>query len=172
MVFEQSELEDAVLANFSNIFEGSRVPIFSPEVGRSQEDITLLEIEQILSGSTHTFKEDHFESKVCSPYTFIELEESLKSLPNGKAAGFDNISNEMLKNSSHLSRLYLQTCLNQIIADGAVPEDLNIGKCMLIFKVYSLTHTNPNIKTFNRGVIPFSPANTGPSPSPPTSCAY
>ena len=137
MVFEQSELEDAVLDNFTIIFQGSRVPIFSPEIARNQEEITLHEIDQILSGSTLTFKEDHFESKVCSPYTFTELDDALKSLPNGKAAGFDNISTELLKNTSFLSKLYLQSFLNQIIEDGEVPEDLNIGKCMLIFKVYS-----------------------------------
>ena len=135
MVFEQSELEDAVLENFSTIFEGKRVPIFPKEAADDQVELTLLELDQILSSSTTTLKEDHFESKVCSPYTFNELDEALKSLKNGKAAGYDNISNELLKNTSYTSKLYLQTFLNQIIDDGEIPEDLNIGKCMLIFKV-------------------------------------
>ena len=63
------------------------------------------------------------------------MNEAFKSLTNGKEAGFDNISNELLKNTSYISKLYLQTFLNQIIDDDEVPEDLIIGKCILIFKV-------------------------------------
>ena len=135
MVFEQSELEEAVLDTFSTIFKGQRIPIFLLEPQPDQTELSLIEIEQILSSNSISFKEDEFESKVCAPYSFIELEKTLQTLPSGKAAGFDDIPNELLRNTSYTAKLYLQTFLNQIISDGEVPQDLNIGKCMLIFKV-------------------------------------
>ena len=138
MVFEQTELEDAVLAHFSTIFQGKRVPVHPVEETVDQVELTILELDQILSNITPIFKDDNFESKVCSPYSFNELDEALQNLPPGKAAGFDNISNELLKNSSYGSKLYLQTFLNRIIEDGEVPQDLNLGKCMLIYKVCPL----------------------------------
>ena len=79
--------------------------------------------------------ENKFEDQICSPFSFVELDQILKELPNNKASGYDNISNEMIKNSSQTFRLYLQTFLNKIIDDGEVPSDLNIGKCILVHKV-------------------------------------
>ena len=135
MVFEQSELEDVVLANFGTIFEGKRVPIYLPGETDDQISITMEELEKILANPAPNFKPDEFEAKICSTYTYTELVQTLNNLPNGKAAGFDNISNELLKNSNYDTRLYLQTFLNKIISDGEVPPDLNLGKCMLIYKV-------------------------------------
>ena len=147
MVFEQSELESAVLDNFSVIFEGQRVPIFPIEKQTDQAEVSLIELEQLLSNSPISFKEDEFETKVCSPYSFIELEEALQNLPTGKASGYDDIPNELLRQSSHKARLYLQTFLNKIIEDGEVPQDLNVGKCMLIFKVRLSKPPPPKKKT-------------------------
>ena len=76
-----------------------------------------------------------FEDEVCPPYTFIELEEELSSLPNGKASGYDGVPNELMKNSGYGFRLYLMKFLNKILSAGGLPPDLNIGKCMLIHKV-------------------------------------
>ena len=135
MVFEQSELEDVVLDHFGTFFEGKRVPIYPPGEAADQISVTLEELEKILANPSPNFKPDEFEAKVCSPYTYTELVHTLNSLPNGKAAGYDNIANEMLRHTNLNSRLYLQTFLNQIISDGEVPPDLNLGKCMLIYKV-------------------------------------
>ena len=33
---------------------------------------------------------------------------------------------------------YLMTFLNKVLDDGAVPQELNLGKCMLIYKVRKL----------------------------------
>ena len=142
MVFRQDEIEEAVMDHFTEIFKGQRVPVFYPDEGPDQVDIAMAEIEQILSQSPLNFEEKQFESEVCSPFTIAELDQTLDSLPNGKAAGTDNIPNELLKHSNLKSRLYLQTFLNKIISDGEVPEDLNLGKCMLIFKV--LLSLGPN----------------------------
>ena len=59
----------------------------------------------------------------------------LDHLPSNKAAGTDNISNELLKNTNLVSRLYIQEFVNQILLEGEVPEELKIGKCVLIYKV-------------------------------------
>ena len=134
MVFEQHEIEDAVLSHFTTIFAGKRVPVYDVVV-QDQVELTIMELEQILAKEGPMFKEDQFESQVCPPYSFTELEQILRDLPDGKAAGIDNISNELLKHSSFESKLYLQTFLNKIIQDGEVPSELNQGKCMLIFKV-------------------------------------
>ena len=135
MVFEQHEIEEAVLGHFSSIFEAKRVPVYSSVGVQDQVQLTIMELEQILSKEGPEYEENQFESKVCPDYTFTELEQILADLPDGKAAGVDNISNELLKHSSFQSKLYLQTFLNKIIHDGEVPVELNQGKCMLIFKV-------------------------------------
>ena len=131
MVFEQSEIEEAILDHFGS----KRVPIFPQDTAVDQVELILLELDQILTNPAPNFREDQFEDKVSSPYTFVELEQILNTLPSGKAAGVDNIHNEMLRHTSFQSRLYLQTFLNKIISEGKVPPDLNLGKCVLIFKV-------------------------------------
>ena len=45
------------------------------------------------------------------------------------------IPNELLKHSSPQFKQYLLVFLNQVLEDGVVPEQLNTGKCMLVFKV-------------------------------------
>ena len=135
MVFNQDEIEDAVLSNFGIIFQGQRVPVY-PSKAVDQVQLTILELDQILDQTTPPVNPDQFESKICTPYTITDLEETLQNLPNGKASGYDRIPNEMLKHSSFRFKLYLQTFLNRIIEDGEVPPDLNLGKCVLIYKVH------------------------------------
>ena len=134
MVFSQDEVEDVVLAHFAISFQGKRVPVY-PIENVDQIELTLQEIEQIICQATPPTEKDRFESEICSPYSFTELDQILQKLPNGKASGYDCIPNELLRNASFQFKLYLQTFLNRIIEDGEVPPDLNLGKCMLIFKV-------------------------------------
>ena len=135
MVFEQDEIEEAVLQHFSTIFQGTRVPVSPVLDDVDQVELALRDIEQILASDIPNVGENKFEDQICSPFSFVELDQILKELPNNKASGYDNISNEMIKNSSQTFRLYLQTFLNKIIDDGEVPSDLNIGKCILVHKV-------------------------------------
>ena len=122
---------------FGKIFKVQRIPITptNPISQQNQDKLTLLEMEQILGQNTPNLNHDHFENEVCTPYSFTELGEALDKLPNGKSTGYDSIPNELLKNVSFKFKIYLQTFLNRILEDGKVPEALNIGKCMLIFKV-------------------------------------
>ena len=46
------------------------------------------------------------------------------------------IPNELLKHGSSTFKHYLMHFLNKILEEGSVPEELNIGKCVLIYKVY------------------------------------
>ena len=137
MVFDQTEIEEAVLHHFGIAFQGKRYPILTPETPPDQIDTAKAEIDLILLQNPTPLPATQFEDEVCSPYTFLELDHLLGKLPSGKACGYDKISNEMLKNSSFLFKQYLLIFLNKIIEDGSVPPDLNLGKCMLLFKVSS-----------------------------------
>ena len=141
IVFSQTEIEDAVLHNFGNVFQGKRYPITTPQPTPDQLSTSLAELDHILNQNHPTFQPTKFEEEICSLYTFTELEQLLEKLPAGKASGYDRISNEMLKNSSFIFKQYLLIFLNRIIQDGKVPKLLNTGKCMLIFKVSSLSPT-------------------------------
>ena len=136
MVFEQAAIGDAILDHFSTIFKGSRHPVHTPQTPADQEQICLDEIEQLLRQSSQNFAPDQFEEEVCSPYTLPEFEEILSKLPKGKSSGYDMISNELIRNSSPLFKQYLLVFINNIISTGTIPPDLNIGKVILIFKVY------------------------------------
>ena len=170
MVFEQPEIEEAVLGHFTKIFSGQRHPVFPTEVPANQVELTLQEIDQILNVNAVSFQPDHFESKVCSPYSFVELDQVLEKLPSGKSSGYDRIPNELLKNSTCAFKQYLIVFLNKIMEDGVVPQNLNLGKCMLIHKVRSATQLiHLKFLLFRVGTH-LIPANTGQLPSPPTCC--
>ena len=87
MVFNQTEIEEAVMSHFADIFLGKRHPVFIDEALPDQVELSLLELDQILGQSTASFQPSQFEEKVCSPYSFLELDHALKSLPSGKASG-------------------------------------------------------------------------------------
>ena len=135
MVFEQSEIEEAVLSHFSDIFQAKRVPVFSTPCQPDQTELAIAELEQILSKDITQYDPDMFEDEVCPPYTHYELANELDSLVDGKASGYDRVPNELIKFSGVKFRQYLMTFLNKVLEDGEVPQDLNIGKCMLIHKV-------------------------------------
>ena len=137
MVFEQSEIEDAVLDHLTQIFEAQRVPVFSSSTDQTnQTELALSDIEMILSKNTPSFDSHAFEDQVCLPFTLTELEQDLSNLTDGKASGYDAIANELLKNSGQQFKLYLQILLNKVIGEGHIPQNLNIGKCLLVHKVY------------------------------------
>ena len=139
LVFEQDEIEEAVLTHFGKIFNGQRVPVYPLGVPISQVDLAIQELDLIIGQRDPTVKHDQYEEAVCSPYTFLELDRILNKLPSGKASGYDQIPNEMLTHSSFTFKQYLLIFLNKVLADGRIPEDLNLGKCILIFKVYYTT---------------------------------
>jgi hypothetical protein len=89
----------------------------------------------LLSLSPSHLEVNQFESKVCQPFSFTELELTLGMLPSGKSSGYDRIPHELLKNSGFVFKQYLLTFLNLIIKKGEIPSAMNIGKCMLIHKV-------------------------------------
>ena len=135
-VFQQDEIEDAVLDHFKNIFAGQRVPVFTNCEIPNQGELAVEEIEMLLKNSPIDNPPDKFESQVCAPYSFLELTQILAGLKDRKSTGYDMIPNELLKHSSFKYRQYLLIFLNKIISDGVVPEQLNSGKCILIHKVY------------------------------------
>ena len=64
------------------------------------------------------------------------------------------IPNKLLKNCSYNFKQFLLVFLNRILEDGAVPEALNIGKCMLIFKVNFQVIYKIQLKMFSGWGLP------------------
>ena len=89
MVFEQSQIEDAVLDHFEEIFKSKRIPVFLDEAPVDQVELVCDEIDRILGEQAATFQPDHFEGKICAPYSMVELDQVLHQLPSGKASGYD-----------------------------------------------------------------------------------
>ena len=89
MVFEQEDIEEAVLVHFENIFEGKRVPVYTADPCVDQVQLALADIEQLLGQTEAVFAPDHFEEHVCRPYSSAELDQILQKLPSGKASGYD-----------------------------------------------------------------------------------
>ena len=118
MVFEQKEVEKVVMGHFSTRFEGKLDPIYPSHAENLSLD------DSRFPQDVHTAKEDSlkYESEVCSPYTFAELQELLQDLPHKKASGCDSISNEMIKNTSQQFQQYLLIFLNKIFEEGEVKE--------------------------------------------------
>ena len=163
MVFNQDEIEEAVIDHFQTIFAGQRVPVFPLSESPDQLDLAIEDIENLLRNSPVNIPENKFESQVCSPYSFLELNQILSSLKSGKASGYDAKPNELLKNCSLHFKNYLLIFLNKILGEGRVPQQLNLGRCMLIYKVCKtkllklIDHTK-----FSRGAIPYQLHNTAP----------
>ena len=102
-----------------------------------------MDLQHILSQANHDVSPDKFEDIVCSPISLTELDLLLGKLGNGKISGYDQIPNELLQHSSPHFKQYLLAFLNKIIESGLVPQSLNVGKCVLIYKVgSSLTNVN------------------------------
>ena len=135
MIFDQERIEEEVLSHFTRVFKGSRTPVKEEDIDNGPVQAAINDIDRILQSEDSTVKTDAYESIVCAPFTQSELDSLLDGLPSGKSPGFDNISNELLKHSDSQFRNYLLTFLNQILQSGDVPKELNIGKCMLVFKV-------------------------------------
>ena len=137
MQFGQDEIENIVMEHFKTIFDDKEPTGVCMGSSRTPS--------HVVQNAPNHFKENEFEDYVCSPYTYAELEEALRQLPDQKAAGTDTISNELLKNTSVEARLYIQTFVNKILTEGEVPESLNKGKCVLIYKVPELKFSLPSL---------------------------
>lgn len=105
MVFDQSQIEDAVLEHFEQIFQAKRVPVYPVPAPVDQVAVVCQEIEQMLCEDCPIFPSNHFEEEVCTPYSFVELTQILQQLPSGKASGYDRYVRRY-KPSKELSRKY------------------------------------------------------------------
>ena len=135
MVFQQHEIEAAVLSHFTKIFDGQKSPVFIEPTYQDQVALSIEEIDAVLGSTQTEVPHDKHEARICKEFSFTELEIALAALPDGRAAGIDNVPNEFLKHCSFKYKQYLLVFLNRIIRSGTVPDELNRGKCMLIFKV-------------------------------------
>ena len=86
MVFKQDEVEEVVLDHFAERFSGQKFPGQSTSPLMTPTDDTT---GQRPWDREHLFEPTQFESEVCAPFTYMELEDMLKELPLGKASGYD-----------------------------------------------------------------------------------
>ena len=63
-----------------------------------------------------------------------EIKDSIKTLKNNKATGFDAISNEMLKNCNHKLLLVVQKLFNIVLSSTLYPREWSKGIISTIFK--------------------------------------
>ena len=134
MVFDQDQIEAAVLDHFGQAFVGQKTPIYCGPATEDQDSLSISEIDAVLGSWSHFTEPDKYESQVCRPFVASELDSILNTLSDGKASGYDDVPLEFLKHSTAKYRNYLLVFLNKILSEGVVPEDLNKGKCILIFK--------------------------------------
>ena len=114
MVFEQSEIEEAVLEHFEEIFQGQRHPVYVQHAPVDHVQLCMEELDQLLDQESINYQPDQFQAEVCAPYSYLELDKMLQNLPNGKLSGYDRISNEMLKHASVKFRHYLLKFLSRL----------------------------------------------------------
>ena len=140
MVFEQDQIEAAVLDHFGRMFLGRSVPIYDEASPEDQDSLLVSEIDAILGSGSWSSCDDPamHEQDVCRPFSASELDSILSNLSDGKASGHDDIPLEFLKHSTSKFRHYLLIFLNKILHEGVVPEQLNKGKCVLVYKVWNM----------------------------------
>jgi exonuclease III len=113
IVFNQDEVEEAVLDHFTTVFIGQRVPVYDADPQQDQHALACIDLQHILSQANHDVSPEKFEDKVCSPISLTELDLLLGKLANGKSSGYDQIPNELLKHSSSHFKQYLSSGLSQ-----------------------------------------------------------
>ena len=64
--------------------------------------------------------------------TVVEIKKALKELQNGKAAGLDNISPEVMKGDLDITAYMLHPLFEKIWNEGEMPND---WKCGLLIKI-------------------------------------
>ena len=147
MVFEQEQIEEVILEHFGRMFVGSKNPVFAADVPEDQVALSISEIDSVLGTRSRNLAPDLHETRVCRLFSAYELDKILGNLTDGKASGHDDVPPEFLKHSTVKFRHYLLVFLNKIIVDGTVPEALNRGKCMLVYKVHEdiSKHVDENV---------------------------
>ena len=75
-----------------------------------------------------------YDKIVNEPPSWEEFVKNLNDLKNRRAAGIDQIRNELLKNSGERMKHLLYIFICEIFTTGFIPEDLNHGRVKLLFK--------------------------------------
>ena len=104
IVFNQDEIEEAVLDHFKTVFQGENHPVYNSNTEPDQLALAEEEMINILGAIDPAIPSDKFEEKICSPMSFVELEKILGNLSNGKSSGYDRVPNELLNTPVNNSR--------------------------------------------------------------------
>ena len=74
MVFEQSEIVEAVLEHFEEIFQGQRHPVYVQHAPVDHVQLCMEELDQLLDQESINYQPDQFQAEVCAPSSYLELE--------------------------------------------------------------------------------------------------
>ena len=69
-----------------------------------------------------------------TPVTKIEVKELIVNLPSGKAAGYDEVSNEMLKVLADVISDPLSILINKCLSKGVFPDCLKVAQVVPLYK--------------------------------------
>ena len=111
---DKKEVKEEVRKEFKTRFEGKDYP---PNKEREQPET-----------------DGRHDEKVNEPPSWEEFEQNLNGLKNRRAAGIDQIKNELLKYSGDKMKRLLYIFICEIFTTGFIPEDLNHGRVKLLFK--------------------------------------
>ena len=77
---------------------------------------------------------DQESRKIVKEISIEELDDALDSLNARKAEGLDNITNNMLKNTSFETRQLILELFNDVLLSGVNPRDWKVGHVILLLK--------------------------------------
>ena len=87
--FEQEKIEEVVMSHFAERFSGEEFPPVSSSDSLDGSEISDSLTDDDENEGSRKFPSDHFDSYICEPYSYVELEKILADLPAGKASGYD-----------------------------------------------------------------------------------
>ena len=138
---EQKEVKEIVENFLKKLFQGS----FTPNLSRpaTEEDIVNEPMDQESEDSAGDVDEpsprERVDKRLEQEFDEREVQNMIRELKNGKAAGVDTIPNEALKNSVPEFVSALVVLFNNIRKEGKAPEAWKVGRLVLVHKKGSLT---------------------------------
>ena len=117
-------VERIVLEQLALIFSGKRSPIFSH---RDEQIIKESQVKAEYNWKDWIIPEndeDMFEAEVCAPTSISLVKDIISGLKNERSPGVDNLTSTMLKLAGPVALQFVTSLINDILAEGRVPEIL------------------------------------------------
>ena len=133
-VYEQEEIEEAVLWKFTQIFKGQRTVVFKPGETCEHDIIGKNDLKKSWAIDAKDIVINKYEDEICSKISSYEYEGLKNNLQKGKSSGIDGIPNEFIKNGGVALDEHIRAFLNRVVKTSKFPETGNEGKCVIVHK--------------------------------------